>query len=119
MDLLKDSLERMRQYIKSHPSFKEAKLKTEDITIFISNLSELIWCNGNFSFLIYKHRLFSIQTELLESTHSTLRSIWQIIELGHFSDVNVLLTKVRDDLFLFLYLLDCVSCYKFVSDIRI
>lgn len=118
MDFLKDSLERRRQYIKSHPSFKEAKLKTEDITIFISNLSDLIWWNGNFSFLIYKDRLFSMQTELLESTHSTLRSIWQIIELGHFSDVNVLLRKVRDDLFLFLYLLECVSRHKIDSETK-
>lgn len=118
MDFLKDSSERRRQYIKSHPSFKEAKLKIEDIRMFINNLSNLIWWNGNFAFLIYKDRLFSMQTELLESTYSTLLSILQIIELGHFSDANVLLRKVRDDLFLFLYLLETVKRYQIDLEIK-
>src|SRR5690625_7840843 len=59
-----------------------------------------------------------MQTDILETTHIKLRSIWKIIELGHFSDVNVLLRKVRDDLFLFLYLLECVSRHKIDSETK-
>src|SRR5690625_1144525 len=101
MDVFKDSLERRREYIRSHHSFKKAKFKIENIARFINNLSDLIWCNRNFSFLIYNTNLFSIQPELLDSTLGTFQSISRIVELDHFCDANVLLTKVRSHRFLF------------------
>lgn len=112
MDFYKDSLERRREYIMSHPSFEETKLKIEDLASFINNFTDLIWWNGNFAFLIHKNKVFFLQTEIMDSTHSTLLSIRKLVEMGHFSDVNVLIRKVRDDLFLFLYLLEVVNRYR-------
>lgn len=112
MDFYKDSLERRRECIMSHPSFEETKLKIEDLASFIRNFTDLIWWKGNFAFLIHKNKFFFLQTEIMDSTHSTLLSIRQLVEIGHFSDVNVLMRKVRDDLFLFLYLLEVVNRYQ-------
>lgn len=40
------------------------------------------------------------RTEIIDSTESTLKSICILINLGNFSDINVLVKKFRDDLFL-------------------
>lgn len=112
MKYYKDSLKRRRESIIAHPSFEETKLKIEDLANFICNFTDLIWWNGNFAFLFHKNKVFIMQSGILDSTYSTLLSIRQLVEIGHFSDVNVLMRKLRDDLFLFLYLLEVVNRYR-------
>lgn len=72
MKYYKDSLKRRRESIIAHPSFEETKLKIEDLANFICNFTDLIWWNGNFAFLFHKNKVFIMQSEILDSTYSTL-----------------------------------------------
>lgn len=106
MKLNFDKWDRRSKGIQSNPVFKEIIESLDNHLMFVGQLSDLIWSNGNVNFFNHGNRHFMIRTELIDSTESTLKSIRTLIDYGNFSDVNVLVRKLRDDLFLYLYFLE-------------
>lgn len=106
MEFYYDKWESKSKRIKSNSTFKEVIESLDKQLIFLSQLSDLIWLNGNVNFISYGGRYFMMRTELIESTESTLKSISILLDSGNFSDINVLIRKFRDDLFLYLYFLE-------------
>ncbi|MFB7160390.1 hypothetical protein, partial [Lysinibacillus sp. NPDC056232] len=107
-----DKWDRKSKGIQSNPAFKETIESLDKHLMFVWQLSDLIWSNGNVNFFNHGNRHFIMRTELIDSTESTLKSIRTLIDSGNFSDVNVLVRKFRDDLFLYLYFLEVGNRYN-------
>lgn len=59
---------------------------------------------------------FILQTELIDSAVRTLYSIKICSQNGNISDVNTLIRKYRDDIFLFLYFIEVSNNYSMLDD---
>lgn len=112
MKLNFDKWESRLKVIQSDPRFKEIIESLDNHLMFVWQLSDLIWSNGNVNFFNHGNRYFRMRTELIDSTESTLKSIRILIDYGNFSDANVLIRKFRDDLFLYLYFLEVSNRYN-------
>lgn len=77
-----------------------------DLITFLEDISDLISQNGHLSFFNKSNKIFRMKTELIDSSVFTLNSISICSEFGSFGDLNTLLRKYRDDLFLYLYFLE-------------
>lgn len=115
MEITFDKWDSKSKGIQSNPAFKEIIESLDKQLMFVWQLSDLIWSNGNVNFFNHGNRRFMMRTELIDSTESTLKSICILINLGNFSDVNVLVRKFRDDLFLYLYFLEVGNRYNYKS----
>lgn len=73
---------------------------------FLNTLSSLIFDNGYQFFIEENGKVFNMSIQLLDSSRNTLVSIITLMKLGNCSDANVLIRKLRDDLFLFLFFLE-------------
>ncbi len=80
-----------------------------ELSEFIENLSELIFFNGHTISIIVNNKPFLLKTELLDSAVSTLKTINFCIQNCHIGDAYTLIRKYRDDLFLYLYFIECHS----------
>ncbi|MEF7496543.1 hypothetical protein V4V34_18570 [Lysinibacillus sphaericus] len=111
MKLNFDKWDNRSKGIQSNPGFKEVIKSLDNHLTFVWQLSDLIWANGYVNIFNHGNRHFMMRTELIDSTENTLKSIRTLIDYGHFSDVNVLVRKFRDDLFLYLYFLEVGNRY--------
>lgn len=100
-----DQLKRKKQ-ISTHESTIHSISKIDELTDYFQSLSDLVTYNGHTFFLVSKEKKFYMKTELIDSVVNTLLSIKLLFEHGHFSDTNVLIRKFRDDLLLYLYLIE-------------
>lgn len=112
MLFFEDELSKRKQHINSHKSYTPTLSRINQLIDFMYLLSDLISCNGHCIVLNSKEKVFFMQTELLDSVVKTLSSTRVLFEHGHIGDVNVLIRKMRDDLFLYLYFLEVSNRYS-------
>jgi hypothetical protein len=79
---------------------------------FIQNFSELITYNGMLISFITDKSIHYLDTSLIKNTVQTLKSIKLCCSIGSFSDANTLIRKLRDDLLLYVFILDTLSNRK-------
>lgn len=79
---------------------------------FLKNLSDLISYNGRIISFIGAQNMYYLNTELLDSGIRTLESIRLTCSIGAFSDANSLIRKLRDDVLLYIYILDVIKKRK-------
>jgi len=79
---------------------------------FLDSFSDLIFLNGRIISFISDKKLHQINSRLLDSAVKTLQSIRLCCSIGSFSDANTLNRKLRDDLLLFVYILDIAKQRK-------
>lgn len=79
---------------------------------FFQNLSELITYNGRIISFLTHEQIHYLDTSLIESSLQTLSSIKLCCSIGSFADANTLIRKIRDDLILYMYILDVINRRK-------
>ena len=106
MALFNDDYVNRTKVFENHPTYTFIKSDIEYFSEFVWQLSDLISWNGHIITFPIHDKLFLMQNEILDSVVNTINSIKYLLKFGHLSDVNVLIRKIRDDLFLFLYLIE-------------
>jgi len=81
-------------------------------TDFLQQLSELISYNGIVTSYITDKNIYEVDTSLLDTSVQTLRSIKLCCSIGSFADANTLIRKLRDDLVLYIFILDIINNRK-------
>ena len=76
---------------------------------FINNLAYLIHTNGHIILFVINNKKYLLRTELLDSAVSTLKTINFCLQECHIGDAYTLIRKYRDDIFLYLYFIECES----------
>lgn len=104
-------------------SFREIKIdETEEFKTFAEEIdylieffkrfSELISFNGRIISFFTDKNISYLNTDLIDSSAQTLRSIKLCCSIGSFSDANTLIRKLRDDLIQYVYILSIISDRK-------
>jgi hypothetical protein len=83
---------------------------------FLDSLSGLIYYNGHMTICITKNKMHMFQPYLINSSVKTLASIKYCCMAGSFSDANTLVRKFRDDLMLYLYILEVLNNRKKIDE---
>lgn len=94
---------------------EEFKNFSEDIdylTDFFTSLSDLIFFNGRIISLFSYKEIHTLDTNLINSSAQTLKSIKLCCSIGSFSDANTLIRKLRDDLVQYIYILNVINLRK-------
>lgn len=94
---------------------EEFKVFSEDIdyiTDFFSSLSDLIFFNGHIITFFSYQELYTLNTNLINSSAQTLKSIKLCCSIGSISDANTLIRKLRDDLIQYVYILNVINLRK-------
>jgi hypothetical protein len=76
---------------------------------FLDSFSTLLFINGRIISFVSEKNMHIINTALLENSINTLRSIRLCSSIGSFADANTLIRKLRDDLILYVYILDIAN----------
>ena len=76
---------------------------------FLDNFSNLIILNRRIISFFTKGKPLIINTTLLDNSIQTLKSIKLCCTIGSFADANTLIRKLRDDLILYVYILDVAN----------
>jgi hypothetical protein len=79
---------------------------------FLKDLSNLFSYNGITISCIIDNKIHFLDTGLIESSVQTLKSIKSCCSIGSFSDANTLIRKLRDDLLLYIFILDTIKNRK-------
>ena len=80
---------------------------------FLNDFSELIFYNGRIiSVFSESQKMYIVNTALIDNSIKTLQSIKLCCSIGSFTDANTLIRKLRDDLILYVYILDVVNKRK-------
>jgi len=84
---------------------------------FFEGYSELIFMNGRIISFIADKNIYTLKANIIDSSIQTLKSIKLCCSIGSFSDANTLIRKLRDDLILYVYILNIIGLRKpFVED---
>lgn len=84
---------------------------------FFQNFSELTFLNGRIISFITDKKAHILDTSLIDNAIQTLRSIKLCCSIGSIADANTLTRKLRDDLLLYIYMLDIIGRRKtFIED---
>lgn len=84
---------------------------------FLESFSTLIWMSGRIISFFSDKKMHFVSTTLLDNSIQTLKSIKLCCSIGSFADANTLIRKLRDDLILYVYILDVTNKRKpFVED---
>lgn len=78
---------------------------------FFEDFADHIGCTRLISF-ITAQEIYNLNTQLIGSSAQTLKSIKLSCSIGSFSDANILIRKLRDDLILYAYLLNIIKLRK-------
>lgn len=84
----------------------------DELIIFFQQFSNLISDNGHIISFISNEVYLELNTILIDSSANTLKSIKYCCSIGCFSDANTLVRKIRDDLLLYIYLLEIINSRK-------
>lgn len=114
MELL--DFERNRVFISKDENFIEFTSRVNKLIEFLDFLSSLIFEAGHIITCISGNRTHLLQTEHLDSAAKTLNSIKNCCAFGSFSDANILVRKYRDDLIMFLFILDVLDNRRCVNE---
>lgn len=79
---------------------------------FLESFSNLIWSNGRIISFITDQNFHFLNTNLLDNSVQTLRSIELCCSIGSFTDANTLVRKLRDDLLLYIFILTVINQRK-------
>jgi len=79
---------------------------------FLQNLSDLISYNGIIISFITDKSIHYLDTSLIDNSVQTLKSIKLCCSIGSFADANTLIRKLRDDLILYIFILDIINNRK-------
>lgn len=79
---------------------------------FLEDFSDLIDESGRMISFISDKGIYQVNTGLLNNSVQTLKSIKLCCSIGSFTDANTLTRKLRDDLILFVYILEIVNKRK-------
>jgi hypothetical protein len=94
--------------------FLEFKKSIEISQAFLSSLSKQI---SDKPIICYSHtKAYILDDIFLVSTINTLNSITMCSSYGGFSDANVLIRKYRDDLFLYLFIIEVLNNRKGLTE---
>ena len=97
--------------------FKAFREKIDYIVNFFKSFSELMLYNGRIISFISDEIVYILNTNLIDSSIQTLRSIQLCCSIGSFSDANTLIRKLRDDLIQYVYIINIISLRKpFIED---
>jgi hypothetical protein len=118
--LILSEIEQNKQYISNDPHFIKLAMEIDKLMDFLDFLSSLIFETRHVKICISGEKSYMFQkTDHLDSTVKTLNSIKYCCMYGSFSDANVLVRKYRDDLIMFLYIVDVLENRKCLSDEQI
>jgi len=93
-------------------STEEFKIFSEDMDYlinFFKSLAELIFLNGRMISFFSDNEHYQLNTDLIESSTQTIKSIKYCCSIGGFSDANTLIRKLRDDLIQYIYVLNIIN----------
>lgn len=107
--------ERRKQKVKNNEYFEVLKKSISEVISFHKSLSYLIGLKGSIMFTTKKGKFF-METELLDSVIFTLNSIKSCVKNGSLGDIYLLIRKMRDDLFLYLYFIETEERHFCLSD---
>ncbi|WP_340016230.1 hypothetical protein [Paenibacillus sp. FSL K6-1318] len=99
-----DPFERKSNIIKAHPEFDNIIRLFDYYIKFIDRITDLI--DNTIVMFILKEKTYLYQHDHLESAMYTLKSIKECVSIGNFSDANILIRKLNDDLFFYLFVLE-------------
>ena len=108
-------LVQIKEFITRSEYFNNFSIKLEKLMEFLNFLSVLIISRGKIITCISGTKVHIFKTELLDSSVKTLNSIKYCCMSGSFSDANVLVRKYRDDLILFLYIIDVLNNRRYLE----
>lgn len=89
--------------------FKKFCVEFDCLIGFLEDLSELIFYNGRIISFISHNNVFEFNPTLIKSSAKTLHSIKLCSSIGSFSDANILIRKLRDDLIQYVYILSIIK----------
>src|SRR5690554_1402290 len=89
--------------------YKQFSIELDYYIDFFQSLSELFFYNGRLVSFMVGNRSYILDTELIESSAQTLKSIKLCCSIGSFSDANTLIRKLRDDLIQFVYIVNIIN----------
>ncbi|MCP1135235.1 hypothetical protein NKT34_18200 [Paenibacillus polysaccharolyticus] len=99
-----DPFERKRNAIKDHPEFNGIIMLFDYYINFIDRITDLI--DNTIVMFLLKEKSYLYQHDHLYSAMYTLKSIKECVSIGNFSDANILIRKLNDDLFFYLFVLE-------------
>lgn len=111
-----DEVSKRRKTINRNEKYKEFERLFNVLIDFMWSLSYLISWNGHVITMVTEGKKFILQTELIDSAVRTLYSIKICSQNGNISDVNTLIRKYRDDIFLFLYFIEASNNYSMLDE---
>lgn len=111
-----DEVSKRRKIITEDEKYKEFERSLNVLIDFMWSLSDLISWNGHIIAISIEGKKFILQTELIDSAIRTLFSIKICSQNGNISDVNTLIRKYRDDIFLFLYFIEVSNNYSILDE---
>lgn len=79
---------------------------------FLESFSNLILFSGRIISFFSDKKMHFVSTALLDNSIQTLKSIKLCCSIGSFADANTLIRKLRDDLILYVYILDVANKRK-------
>lgn len=103
----------MKHNIEESEAFKIFEEEFNQSINFLDSFSELLFYNGRIMPIFSdKQKMYSINTVLINNSIQTLKSIKLCCSIGSFTDANTLIRKLRDDLILYVFILDVVNKRK-------
>lgn len=92
--------------------FKPFAREIDYLIDFFKSFSELVFYSGRIITFMSGNSCYTLDTTLIESSTQTLRSIKICCSIGSFSDANILIRKLRDDLVQYVYILNITTLRK-------
>jgi len=92
--------------------YKQFSIELDYYIDFFQSLSELFFYNGRLVSFMVGNRSYILDTSLIDSSAQTLKSIKLCCSIGSFSDANTLVRKLRDDLVLYVFILNIINNRK-------
>lgn len=102
-----DDFETSRKIVENSGEFQEVFDTVDDLIDFYDNVINFFPVNS--ATIIAKEGSFNLSTHLISSVKFTLNSIKKCLEYRAMTDAFTLLRKKRDDLFLYLYILEVAN----------
>ncbi len=102
----------MKKTIENSDEFKKFTEEYNENINFLNSFSNLIFYNGRIISIFSENHMYSVSTILIDNSIKTLNSIKLCCSIGSFTDANTLLRKLRDDLILYVYILNVINNRK-------
>lgn len=112
-------LKQTRDYIAKSKHYIKFSTKINKLMEFLNSLSWLLLDNGRIITCISGTKVHFMQAQLIDSAVKTLNSINYCCMFGSFGDANTLIRKYRDDLLLFLYIIDILNKRTYLNNKQI